>query len=60
MAEKKTMYGSKIYYGILLHSVGDTIGFKNGDWEFFGKKNYKTLNKSSAFEHTLEIIYEYI
>ena len=50
----------KIYFSILLHSVGDTIGFKNGDWEFFGRKNYKNLNKSNAFEHTLELVYEYI
>ena len=58
--KKKLLCEKKIYYGILLHSIGDTIGFKNGDWEFFGKKNYKTLNKSSAFEHTLELIYEFI
>ena len=58
--KEKIKLKKKIYFSILLHSVGDTIGFKNGDWEFFGRKNYKNLNKSNAFEHTLELVYEYI
>lgn len=36
---------------ILLHSVGDTLGFKNGDWEFFTKKSYNEI---------LEKLYEFI
>lgn len=39
---------------ILLHALGDTIGFKNGDWEFNNKK--KKISK----EYTLEIVYEFI
>jgi ADP-ribosylarginine hydrolase len=37
----------------LLHALGDTIGFKNGQWEF----NY--FRKPSEYD-TLEILYEFI
>jgi ADP-ribosylglycohydrolase len=37
----------------LLHAVGDTIGFKNSDWEF----NY---GKNATFETVLEFIFEFI
>lgn len=35
----------------LLHALGDTIGFKNGDWEFFPQNNTygATLNKLYEF-----------
>jgi ADP-ribosylglycohydrolase len=39
---------------IVLHAVGDTIGFKNGDWEF----NYHKL--INTLDTTLEILYEFI
>jgi len=35
---------------MLLHAVGDTVGFKNGDWEF----------KRGSYEKTLEKLYEFI
>lgn len=37
----------------LLHAVGDTIGFKNSDWEF----NY---GKSASIETVLEFVFEFI
>lgn len=37
---------------ILLHAVGDTIGFKNGDWEFF--------TATANYNDTLEKLYEFI
>lgn len=36
---------------MLLHAVGDTVGFKNGEWEFFSKKSYN---------EALEKLYEFI
>lgn len=39
---------------VLLHAVGDTIGFKNGEWEFNHGK------KIVDWEYTSEIINEYI
>ena len=35
---------------MIMHAVGDTVGFKNGDWEF----------KSGGEEKTLEKLYEFI
>jgi ADP-ribosylarginine hydrolase len=37
---------------ILLHALGDTIGFKNGNWEFFPN--------NSSYNATLEKLYEFI
>ena len=37
----------------LLHAIGDTLGFKNGEWEF----NYGKMN---SFESVLEYIFEFI
>jgi len=37
---------------MLLHAVGDTIGFKNGDWEFF--------SNNQPYSDTLEKLYEFI
>ena len=39
---------------MVLHAVGDTIGFKNGDWEF----NYNIEN--FTFAYTNELLYEFI
>ena len=39
---------------MILHALGDTIGFKNGDWEF----NYNTNIKD--FDYVNELIYEFI
>lgn len=36
---------------LLLHALGDTIGFKNGEWEFFPDKKYSAA---------LEKLYEFI
>lgn len=35
---------------MILHALGDTIGFKNGEWEF----------KQGGFDRTLEKLYEFI
>jgi ADP-ribosylarginine hydrolase len=37
---------------MLLHALGDTIGFKNGEWEFYQKNN--------LYGSTLEKLYEFI
>lgn len=43
------------YIGCLvLHALGDTIGYKNGEWEF--KKNYSRINNETC----LELVYEFI
>jgi ADP-ribosylarginine hydrolase len=39
---------------MLLHALGDTIGFKNGEWEF----NYITNDVS--YKTTLEIVFQFI
>ena len=35
---------------MILHAVGDTVGFKNGEWEF----------KQGGYDKTLEKVYEFI
>ena len=39
---------------LVLHAVGDTLGFKNGEWEF----NYG--QKKVGLEMTLELLYDFI
>lgn len=41
---------------ILLHALGDTIGFKNGDWEF----NFFVYERLMSLDYTNEMIYEFI
>jgi len=49
---------------ILLHALGDTIGFKNGNWEFNNSINENKIitRKQQNFvpEYTLELVYEFI
>lgn len=40
----------------ILHALGDTIGFKNGEWEFYEGKEYPTY----SFGINLEKLYEFI
>jgi ADP-ribosylglycohydrolase len=51
-----TLKGLKDRYiaTMVLHALGDTIGFKNGDWEF----NYNNVRTDPRL--TLEIIFEFI
>lgn len=45
------------YYSVMmLHALGDTIGFKNGDWEF----NYYEDEKYLVLDYVNELIYEFI
>lgn len=39
---------------VTLHALGDTIGFKNGDWEFNYNKDFITLDTTN------ELLYEFI
>lgn len=41
---------------MILHALGDTIGFKNGDWEF----NYHDKDKFEVLDYVNELIYEFI
>ena len=41
---------------MILHALGDTIGFKNGDWEF----NYYDRAKRDMLDYVNELIYEFI
>lgn len=41
---------------LILHALGDTIGFKNGDWEF----NYHEFDKILSLDYVNELIYEFI
>jgi ADP-ribosylglycohydrolase len=41
---------------MILHALGDTIGFKNGDWEF----NYHDNAKRDMLDYVNELIYEFI
>jgi ADP-ribosylarginine hydrolase len=41
---------------MILHALGDTIGFKNGDWEF----NYHDTDKFEVLDYVNELIYEFI
>lgn len=51
------MTNAKKYEAImLLHALGDTIGFKNGDWEF----NYHDSEKKMELDYVNELIYEFI
>jgi ADP-ribosylarginine hydrolase len=48
--------GDKYRAIMLLHALGDTIGFKNGDWEF----NYHDREKLEVLDYVNEMIYEFI
>lgn len=47
------MVDNRFHACLLLHALGDTIGFKNGDWEF----NYHIPKVDYTF--TLEIVFEF-
>ena len=51
--DKKLNNRDKYIALFVLHALGDTIGFKNGDWEF----NY---NKETDLSSILEFVYEFI
>lgn len=46
----------RFYSVLILHALGDTIGFKNGDWEF----NYDDMSKLEVLDYVNELIYEFI
>jgi ADP-ribosylglycohydrolase len=46
-------YNEKYIYTFLLHALGDTIGFKNGEWEF-------NVDKNTDLNSVIEFIYEFI
>lgn len=52
----KTTLITKFRAVMILHALGDTIGFKNGDWEF----NYYEIDKLETLDYVNELIYEFI
>jgi len=53
---KQNMINDKYRWILLLHALGDTIGFKNGDWEF----NYNLYENLITLDYVNEMIYEFI
>lgn len=51
--EKNDIMINKYRAVFILHALGDTIGFKNGDWEF-------NVEKNGGLESVLEFVYEFI
>lgn len=47
---------NKYYQIMILHALGDTIGFRNGLWEF----NYFDVNNNRSLDFINEMIYDYI
>ena len=56
MSNSNDEYQTKCYWIMMLHALGDTIGFKNGDWEF----NHFINNRSITLDFVNEMIYEFI
>ena len=56
MVKRDKSIKTKFYAIMLLHALGDTIGFKNGDWEF----NYHDIEKLENLDYVNEMIYEFI
>lgn len=48
--------GDNVEPTLILHALGDTIGFKNGDWEF----NYNLVTNFVSLDYINELIYEFI
>ena len=44
------------FHVLMTHALCDTIGFKNGDWEF----NYNDMLKAEILDYVNELIYEFI
>lgn len=48
---------NKCFTIMILHALGDTIGFKNGEWEF---NHFSTDNRAIFIDYINEFIYEFI
>jgi len=63
LSDKDIKMIKKITFSIILHSLGDTIGFKNGDIEmqiYKNKEKRKNLTESDLESITSENIWEFI
>ena len=63
LSDKDIKIIKKISFSIILHSLGDTIGFKNGDLEmqiYKNKEKRKNLTENDLESITSENIWEFI
>jgi len=49
----------KFIAAVMLHALGDTIGFKNGQWEFYGQTEF-IRTKRINYNLNNEMLYEFI
>jgi len=54
-----TISEDRVKATIILHALGDTLGFRNGKWEFFGNQEFHR-QKTLDFKVANEILYEFI
>jgi ADP-ribosylarginine hydrolase len=50
----------KFHAIMTLHALGDTIGFKNGDWEFNYEYGHHDRERLEILDYVNELIYEFI
>lgn len=57
MTNYEKFKNNKCFTIMILHALGDTIGFKNGEWEF---NHFSNDNRAIYIDYINEFIYEFI